>query len=264
MRRGNVFWGLVICLAGVILLLNTLGIIVVNHIWTMFWPLMLIVLGLWFLLGPVLDRGSLESREINIPLGNISRACVEVRHGAGRLEIGSSPVPGNLLTGKFMGGVQEESHLEGDAITAKLSATPSWFWGFPPAGFQGTRWKMDFSRDILLTLDIHTGASESYLNLQDLKVTDLILDTGASKVEITCPATGMTRGKFFAGAASLKICFPEGVAGRIELNRGLGAINIDPVRFLQSGNIYITPGFETIPNRIELYIDAGVGAITIQ
>jgi hypothetical protein len=264
MRRGNIFWGLVIVLAGVVLLLNTLGFIVVNNIWALFWPLVLVVLGLWFLIGPFLDRGSLETRDLTIPLGSAQRARLKIRHGAGRLDIGSSSTPGTLLTGQFAGGVDDDTRMDGDEITARLRGQSSWSFGFPPSGFQGYNWKMDLTRDVPLRLNLHTGASEAYLDWRDLKVVEFSVDAGASKVEITLPsAAGLTRGKIDTGAASVTIHFPEGVAGRIVLNHGLSEINIDQQRFIQNGSVYSSTAFESSANRVELSIDAGVGSIKI-
>lgn len=44
-RRNGLFWGSILILAGVLLLLNNLGYL--GGFWRFFWPLLLILLGLW-------------------------------------------------------------------------------------------------------------------------------------------------------------------------------------------------------------------------
>ena len=60
MRTNRIFWGLVIVLLGSLLLLQTLGILSWSA-WTYFWPIFLILLGAWFILGPVLFKSDPET-----------------------------------------------------------------------------------------------------------------------------------------------------------------------------------------------------------
>ena len=61
------------------------------------------------------------------------------------------------------------------------------------------------------------------LDLRDLKVTDLKLETGASATEVTLPASaGFTRVKVQAGAARVDMRVPGGVAARIKTSAGAG------------------------------------------
>ena len=107
MRRGSLFWGVIIVLAGVLLLLNQLGLLPINA-WAFFWPIVLILLGVWFLLGPVMSRRELKDENLSVPLGGASEADLHIRHGAGRLEVSALPLSGDLLSGTFTGGVYEQ------------------------------------------------------------------------------------------------------------------------------------------------------------
>ena len=71
MNRQRLFWGLLIIFVGIILLMNTLGILQVN-IWAVFWPFILVVIGLWFLVAPLFFHRNMETRHLSIPMGNIS------------------------------------------------------------------------------------------------------------------------------------------------------------------------------------------------
>src|SRR4030067_2112347 len=103
MRWGAMFWAIILIVIGSLLFLNNLGVISVN-VWAFVPAVMLIVLGVWFLLGGVLRR-ELASEAASIPLGGSSRAALRLRHGAGRRTLGSGAGSGGLLRGTFAGGV---------------------------------------------------------------------------------------------------------------------------------------------------------------
>jgi hypothetical protein len=115
-----------------------------------------------------------------------------------------------------------------------------------------------------LSLKCETGASKSALDLRDLKVTELELETGASSTEVTLPANaGYTRVKVEAGAARVDIRVPGGVAGRIRTSAGLASIAVDETRFPGIDNRYQSPDYETAINKVDIVVETGVGAVSI-
>lgn len=124
---------------------------------------------------------------------------------------------------------------------------------------------MNLTPDIPLRLDVNSGASETKLNLTDLKITVLNVDTGASSTSISLPAkAGLTDVRIDAGAASVDIQIPEDVAGRIRVESGLAGIHIDTKRFPKSAGIYMTPGYDEAENKADIFIHAGVGSIDVR
>lgn len=265
MRTNRLFWGLVIILLGVLLLLQSLGILPWNA-WAYFWPLFLILLGVWFLFGPKLARGKQETENLAIPLEGSSEAAVEFNHGAGRLLVGGSASPANLLEGSFVGGVKTSLSRSGFSARVKLSADPVFVpFGIPwNVGPEGYRWEVRLQETIPLSLVFHTGAGESLIDLRRLKVSKVSLETGASSTEMTLPENaGFTRVDVKAGAASVVVRVPPDVAGRISIKSGLVGSRIDTMRFPMTGSIYETPGFESATNRVEIYVEAGAGSIEV-
>ena len=264
MRRRNIFWGSLIIVLGVVLLFNQFfpGI----HVWGLFWPIALIMLGVWFLFGRTIG-GSFATETVNLPLSDIREARIRFHHGAGRLEIGPAAEPGTLLSGLFAGGVEQRLDRNGSAANLDLRArSDAMFYGWPGPGMhEGMTWNVNLTRDIPLQLEVETGASETRLNLQDLLVTELTVKTGASSTIATLPArAGTTRMNVHAGAASVEIRVPQGVAGRIQIKSGLAGIHIDPNRFPASAGGYETPGFDSAPNKADIYVETGVGSIDIR
>lgn len=266
MRNGSIFWGSLILIVGVILLINQF--VPGFNAWGVFWPLVLIGLGVWFLVGRRwAGSGNLVEEQVHIPLADIREARIQLHHVAGRLDISSSGTPGELLGGSFSGGVEQRLERSGSAARLVLrTANLPVFVGWPFVMInEGLSWNIALTREIPLQLEVETGASETRLNLQDLLVTELRLKTGASSSTVTLPAAaGQTRVNVQSGAASMELALPQGVAGRIQVQSGLAGINIDQSRFPATGGGYETPGYETATNKAEIFVETGVASITIR
>jgi hypothetical protein len=265
MHRNRLFWGLVLILLGTLFLLQTMGVLAWS-VWAYFWPLVLILLGAWILLRPrVAGKKTLETETLAIPLQGAAEAAVEFNHGAGRLLVSDGAAADQLLEGTFVGGVNHSISQEGSLARVKLSAdvvfTPL---DIPWAGEEGLRWDVKLSNAVPLSLTFHTGAGENRINLRELNVRQVVLETGASSTEMTLPALSpFCRVIVRAGAASVVLRVPEGVAGRIELDSGLVGSKIDPQRFPFNGSTYETPGYDLAERRVEIKVEAGLGSIEI-
>lgn len=264
MRRGNFFWGFVIIVAGILLLLNTLQIITFNF-WKIFWPLLLILVGAYFLVGPLLFKRDLKEEAVSIPLGDTSLAEIEINHGAGRLEIGSLERAGTLLEGTCVGGVEQRLERRGSQVKIKLRSPETIFFGFPVnSGPGGLHWNLRLSREIPIKLDFKTGASESNIDLSQLKLTELEIQTGASATAVTMPENaGFTRVKIETGLASLNLRIPQGVAAHIRSESGLANISVDTSRFSRKGNGFESPDFANAANKVDIFLQTGLGRVEV-
>lgn len=264
MRRSRLFWGLALVVLGGLLLLRSLGIITWN-VWLIFWPAILILAGAWMLLGPSVVKDEQKTDSLAIPLESAQEAVVDINHGAGTLKIGAGAKATNLVEGTFVGGVEQRIDYSSDWASLTLSAPSNVIFGFPGTfGPEGLRWDVRFNDRIPMDLRLHTGAGESRLDLSSLLVQKLSLETGASSTVITLPArAGMTDVEVRAGAASVVMRIPQGVAARIFMKSGLVSTKIDTNRFPYNGSVYETPGYETSQNKVEIVVEAGVGSIEI-
>ena len=148
----------------------------------------------------------------------------------------------------------------------RLKTPSDLFWGLSPVnGFEGLTWDMKLIRNIPIRLFIKSGADESALDLRDLKVVEIKIETGASATHLILPAAaGLTNGSIQTGASSVDILVPEGVAARFLIKHGMAGISVNTARFVQNGNVYETPGFLASANRIEMTIETGVGSVEIR
>ncbi len=261
--RGSLFWGLVLIVLAGLLLLRQLGWLT-GDILGYFWPMAVILFGIWLLIG-ALSRGrnTTEGQTVSIPLENARSARIKLDHGAGRLNVRGGASTTEVLNGVFGSEVEYKSRLEADQLEVKVRNSPH-FWAWYPG--QNLDWDIRLNGNVPLNLKIDSGASSSTLDLSDLKVVDLDIDTGASSTEVILPANaGNTRVDIDTGASSLNVRIPMGVAGRIRVKSGVAAVNVDSNRFPRvEGGLYQSADYATAANRADITIDAGVGSIEVK
>jgi hypothetical protein len=262
MRRGSIFWGLLLVFIGFLILLDNLGIFANVNIWNLIWPFFLILLGVWFLIG-ALSRQSTRGERVAIPLEGANRARLRINHGVGRLRVYSDRTPDHLIVGDFSGGIDYQSRREGENLDVRMRLPGQlfpFFW-FPGGSLD---WSFSINPDIPLDLEIEAGANDSRIDLSNMQIYDLHLKSGASSTELILPSSaGFTRARVESGVASVKIEIPHGVAASIRSHGGLSSVNIDRARFPRSGNVFRSEDYETSNNRVELDIEMGVGSVTV-
>ncbi len=261
--RGSLFWGIVLILLAALLLLNQQGWLK-GDIFGYFWPVVIILFGAWLLIG-ALNRGRSDAttQKLSIPLENAQAARIKLDHAAGRLNVKAGASITEVLNGDFGAEVDFKSRLEAGQLVVKLRNSPQ-FWAWYPG--QSLDWDVRLNGDVPLVLKIDSGASASTLDLTDLKVVELDINTGASSTEVNLPANaGNTQVDIDSGAASLNIHIPSGVAARIKVKSGIASVNVDSNRFprMEAG-LYQSADYATAANRADITIDTGVGSVEIK
>ena len=246
--------GIVIVLVGAFFMLRDLDIVESDFVW----PGILIIAG-FLLISGSLKRGSIETSSIDVPLVGATRARVRIDHGGGELRIGSLSATTPSLCLGTVGAVEQRVNRSRDRLDVSLRQRHrSWFRSL------GREFRVDFNPGVELELDLHTGATDSRLDLSHLLVTSFELKTGASSTVVTVPERGTTRASVDAGAASVEFRVPPAVAARITADTGLADVDIDTSRFLPSGGGYESPDYSTAVNRLELRIKGGVANFKVR
>jgi hypothetical protein len=265
MRNTSVFWAVVLILVGMLFLLNNFGLLphLGFSIWNLVWPVFLIALGVWFISQTFFRPAPAEMEPASIPLQGAGRAEIELKHGAGELLLGAGAGADMLAEGEFGGGLRYEAARRGDLLDVemKMAVEPAAFLNWAPSGYD---WDVRLNPSVPTVLKCETGASKSTLDLRDLQVTELKLETGASTTEVTLPASaGYTRVKVQSGAARVDIRVPGGVAGRIKTSGVLASMVVDETRFPGFDNRYQSPDYDSARNKVEIEVETGVGAVTV-
>ncbi len=294
-RSGPIFWGLVLIGLGVLFLAQQVsnGQFDAGEFLRRWWPLLLVLLGLWLVLQALVgDRwtgggaawgagptgpgstgpgwtgqprtgpgtiGPGTSEKLSLDLAGATEAEIEVAFGAGELVIGRAPA-GKLLEGSFDGGVRPE--IRGAGRVRLGREMPIWGWG---PGRWAQAWHFGVTGDVPLRLRLETGASRNELDLGDLRVSDLVIRSGAAETVLRLPrAAGSTRGRIDTGAASIRIFVPPEVALRIVGRMQLGTNDIDTTRFPPTATGWSSPDFDRAANRVELAISGGLATLQVQ
>jgi DUF4097 and DUF4098 domain-containing protein YvlB len=101
------------------------------------------------------------------------------------------------------------------------------------------------------------------LDLTDLRVDSLQLDSVAGSIEVEMPEQGGTRATIDGGAGDIRVTIPPGAQARVRVNEGIGDVNVGR-RFEQRGDYYQTEGFSGAESQILLEIDHAIGTVTIR
>lgn len=260
MKREGLFWGGLLVVLGVLLLLENLGLFPPKvSAWGIFWAVVLIWVGVRGVIAGLGGRAN-KIETVAIPIGQLSAGDIQIEHGAGRLNIDGSAALGNLLNGQFSGGVSYR--VDGSKVFLSVLPHNFSFWGFTP--YHSLDWSVGLTRSIPISLRIQSGASDNRLNLIDLRVTKLRVEVGASSTRMTLPnQAGQTKAILKSGAAAMKVEIPEGVAGRISVQSGLASITINSRRFPLMGNYYQSSDYDTAQNRVDISVETGVGSVEI-
>jgi hypothetical protein len=251
-------WPVVAIGTGLVLLASTTGSLGQGplELIEQWWPVVLIALGAWFLIGAFVPRPG-PNEALVVPLDGAPDASIRIRFGAGELAAVRA-APGNLVDGRFVGGVV----LRRDGSrTLELSQDTSF--GIPWLD-RRSDWTVGLSGEVPLDLRIETGAARARLDLSDLTVRNLELQTGASETRIRLPrAAGATSVRAETGAASLVIEVPAGVGARISSRMALGSTDVDEGRFPRDATGYASPDYATAANRADIHVQGGVGSVRV-
>jgi hypothetical protein len=252
-------WPVVWTVAGIVLLAYTTGNLGPNasDVIATWWPWALILLGAWFVIGAIapVGRGLVESLEI--PLGTDADASVRIGFGAGTLTTRAAAA-GRLVDGSFAGGVTDRRMGPN-----RIYLTQDTDYGLPWLE-RRSAWDVGLTAEVPLDLRVDAGASRVTLDLSDLHVRSLELHTGASEARVLLPrAAGATTVRVEAGAATLTIEVPTGVAARIRARMAVGSVQVDTTRFPPVAGGYESPDYATAANRVDVEVTGCVGSLRV-
>lgn len=260
MRRDNIFWGIALILVGVLLFLQTQGYI--GNIFPYLWPLALILVGSWIILGVYWKPAASTEESFSIPLGAAQSVDYRFAHGAGQIEISGGAPTGQALVGTAATGMTHKSHLNGDRLDVRVEAGPSFM---PVLGPSQGVWRFQLALDVPARLTVESGASLQNIDLTNVQVTRFSLKTGASSTNVTMPARGSSLLDVEAGAASLNIRVPEATAARIRVRESVMAMDVDTTRFpLIDTGLYQSSNYDTSVDRTEIHIESGLGSVKVR
>jgi hypothetical protein len=263
MKRGNIFWGVVLILLGGLFFLQAQGLI--SDVFGWFWPIALILLGIWVLGQRFVPgfMGGESGEQFLIDLQAASKVALSFDHGAGSVQFTGGAPLGAALCGTKATGMDFSSSLNGDTLAVDIDAGPSFI---PFIGPSGGIWQFQLTQEVPISIKVDAGATSLDFDLTDVKLAFLGVNTGASSLKVKLPANaGSTLVDVESGAASLEFNVPQGVAARIRFKQGASSSSIDLARFpLTDAGMYQSPEFETAANKVEINLEGGANSVNIR
>ncbi len=297
-RRGGFVWPLILISAGVVFLLNNMGLLswnVWDTLWSL-WPVLLIAIGLDILFGrrsaigsliafvlivallggaiwfaavqaPIIAGQTLTTNQIAQPLSDAASADVQISFSAGSLRIGALKDSVNLIEGTIGAGPGEtittDYHLDGNVARYQLKSQGV---PFVPFGLRkyDQSWNLDLSSSVPMALRVSTGVGEASLDLSDIKVTDLNVSSGVGQTQIQLPASGQLQAKVSGGIGQVIVVIPHGMAARIHGSAGLGGLTVSNRFTSQGGGQYVSSDYATAQDRVDLNVSGGIGQVVVR
>jgi len=252
-------WPVLTTIVGVLLLAGTTGYLgrAPLDVLAEWWPVLLVGLGVWLLIGAFFPRRRGPDEHLVVPLDGVGEGQVKIQFGAGTLMTGPAAA-GNLVDGSFEGGVVRKDRGPG-----RVELQQDTDYGMPWLD-KRSDWSVGLTGQVPLDLEVTTGAARALLDFADLKVRSVKLQSGASETRMRLPrAAGMTSVRASAGAASLTIEVPTGVAARIRSRMAIGSSQVDERLFPRSASGYESPDYGTSANRVDIDLSGGVGSVRV-
>jgi len=245
-----------------------------------------------------------KAEDIDILLDGAEGARICLRHSAGRLHIKDGSSSDQLVAGTFGADTKFDVRRDGQALDVELSGrrdmwmpmfnSQNWWgcgrrhmwsrrsnhWNWHQRGSHNTwprifgpwsrhwsgsrNWDLALNNNVPIELSVDTRFSETQLDLSEIRVTDLKIQTNMSAVEVTLPAqAGHMRAKLRDTMSEVKVYVPEGVAARIHLTGEWENVSMNENRFPRSGDVYQSPDYDSSEHKVEIDATSDTGTLKV-
>jgi hypothetical protein len=293
-RYGSILWPAMLILAGVFALLVNTGRIPVDRLYQLFdlWPLILIVIGLELIIrrsvrGPAGDVAAVlvvvialggaivylvaapnpsNSRTLDTfsSMGNVAQASLEVDVGAASITVSGSKSVGNHLYEAHIeySGPKPQVSLDQSSGLVRISQASA---NFP--FFQTRRFVLDIklNPEVPWSITENSGTTADLLNLSEVQVGSITLNTGASRQEITFgEPSGLVPVTINGGSLTVHIHRPKGTLASVAVAGGAVNLNVDGRQMHAIGELtFQSPGFSTEADGYRIQINGGACNVTL-
>lgn len=227
----------------------------------------LIMLAVWQRPGSRFAAG--ETQIVDVPLGGAARLDLELETGVTALRL-DSVVGGPALSGEIVpvrGEVVDldTRHSGGTLVVQVRSRTDrgpfGWldFVGGP--GNTGGTWDLAVLENVPVDLEVDSGVGNVDLDLSRVDLSRLELEGGVGATYLALPATTYDA-SISGGIGAVRLTVPQAAAVRIDVDTGLGDLDIDPV-FERDGDTYTTAAYREAGGGASISIDVGIGEVTV-
>lgn len=293
--RGFSLAPFVLILLGVVFLLNNFGVLpweIWQNIWK-FWPVLLILFGVEILVGrnssyktllflgalifflPIvlvinpLTGNPLANSELTFdkPLGNLTKVEVVTEMPSNNIKItalegGSDKVLSSKVKYSKLLPEPELSEEKRFGEAKYTFKQPEKY--VPFAGNIGNSVDLKLSRLIPIFLSLKANAGVFDINLENLSVSQLEIETGTSKVSINFSKTASTKVFIKSAASQIVLTIPTEVQTQIKLDSVVENTKIDQNRFRKENGTYTTANFQTVTQKLQIEIIGSASSVEVR
>jgi len=292
MSKRNIGFGLFILSIGVIWILVNVGIISLMLILDsllVLWPLLLVVAGVnmifrqnhivrivtWLVFLAVIitygyvadpsDRNDLTREQfIYEKLSETEKVDLKLSLGGVQFDIEGGS--GNLIDADMKGyGVTESIRYGSSDETAYINIRNTKKTFILGRSLTGETCNLKLNNDVVWDMYLKVGAVKGSLDLSDIRVDKLDIDTGAGKLDLIFGNLhDMTDVKIDAGASSIDVSLPEDVGARIKMNGAINSTNFGSLGWKKNNGYYTSPNYSQADSKIDFDVNMGVGSFKIE
>lgn len=286
--------GILLLTIGILWALSIAGIVGISTLYALFklWPLILVAIGIGFIfrnnrlirtaawlviLAVIVCYGYFKipsEGSVIVDNSKVSASTVmlekqpETEKGELKLEFGATQLNLDAVTTNLLDArISEElvSHSEAQKDNNRTASIRFWMKSFNIINFKNTeKLRNDFhlSKDVIWKLSFDTGAIEGNIDMKDLKVEELDIDTGASSLDLNMGSYN-TSLKLDAGATKIALTLPKDTGIKVRIDGALNDTNFNDPGWEKKGDWHYSPGYDSKNFRIEADVDMGVGKFTV-
>jgi hypothetical protein len=335
-RRGPSFWAIILILIGLVWLLAQADIITGENLSVLFrmWPILLIGIGLELLVGrqsralstliilatvailvvlmvvgPSIGLSAhteVTAAQYSEPLEGIESAQITVGVGVGQLDVHALNDSSDLFDAdiRYLGNVHYDASGSNGRAAITLENDSDDIGWFNLADLfnlfdedNNARWDIGISPNVPVDLSLSTGTGSTTLNLTELQLTGLKVNSGTGSITLALPAAethydadvSMGTGsatitmdqvnaislRVNSGTGSVTIDVPDDAAVRLDAHSGVGGVNAasfleragdEENNMLGDSGVWETANYADASEnaRINIQFDGGTGDLTVR
>lgn len=293
-RYRSYFWPAVLILVGIFALLVNTGQIPVDRVYQLvdLWPLILIVIGLELIIrrsvpGTTGDIAAVlvvllavvgaaayvvaapnpatsHTLDTSSPVGGVQQASLEIDVGSANITVsGSAAVEGDLFRAHIeYSGPRPDVSVDRSTGLVRISQSSG---NFP--FFQSRRFVLDVKLNphVSWSINENSGATTSALNLANVQVGSVTVNTGASRDDITLgEPSGIVPVRINGGSLDVHVHRPAGVGASVAISGGAVNLNADGKQQHAIGNLsFQSQDFATEGDGYRVEINGGACTVTL-
>lgn len=209
--------------------------------------------------------GELVTKSETVELGDAQSVNVDIQMAAGELAVSGGA--SELMKADFTYNVDElapEVEYSGGTLTVRTPEAGIRLGSLGDLADYRYEWDLRFNDDVPMEMKVELAAGRADLELGDLSLTTLDVETGASEVTLDLSGTWQDDldVNISSGVGEVTVRLPGSVCVRVGVEAGLGEVRTGGLT--KDGNTYVNDACGESDVTLRIDISTGVGAVNLE